>query len=411
MKIGFVGATHLGICYSAAASEKGFDVICYDKNSELVKNLNNSYPPFFEKKLTTILKKKKIKFTTNLNNLKSCEIIFISIDVPTNDKNISNFKIIKKSFLDLKHVLKKNCILVILSQVFPGFTEKIKWKKEQLFYQVETLIFGKGIDRAKNPEQIIVGNSSKIIPKKLEFFYKKFTKNLKVTDLKTAELSKITINLYLISSITFANYISAFCEKFGADFEFIEEILRKDKRIGKYSYIKPGLGILSGNLQRDLNNFSELIKQKKFNSTLADFWIKYSKLRSEWLIEVLKKIFKKYKNDTIGLLGLTYKEDISFLKNSPALKIIKKFNKKKFFYFDENILLKERKKNIENVKTIKKLISKVKILILLTPYKKLASKKYLNLFKKFNGDYLIDPYNLISKEYINKKTKKISIGK
>ena len=102
-------------------------------------------------------------------------------------------------------------------------------EKEYLFYQVETLIFGKAIERAKNPEQIILGYCSKVIPKKLKMFYQKFTKNLQITDLKTAELSKITINLYLISTITFANYMSAFCEKFGTDFEFIENILRKDK--------------------------------------------------------------------------------------------------------------------------------------------------------------------------------------
>jgi len=411
MKIGFVGATHLGICYSAASSEKGFDVICYDRDKTLIKNLNSLNLPFYEKNLKNILRKKKIKFSSNLNSLKNCELVFISIDVPTNDKNLSNFRIINNAFSNIKNILKKNCNVVILSQVYPGFTEKIKWKKKQLFYQVETLIFGKGIERAKNPEQIILGHYSKSIPKKLKFFYQKFTKNLQITDFKTAELSKITINLYLISSITFANYISAFCEKFGADFKFIENILRKDRRIGKYSYIKPGLGILSGNLQRDLNNFSNLVKRKKFNSTLSDFWIRYSKLRSEWVIDNLKKIFSKKKNEPIGLLGLTYKEDISFLKNSPALKIINKFKEKKFYYFDENIKLKDKEYNIENVNNIKSLISKVNILILLTPYKNLYSKKYLNLFKKFHGDYLIDPYNLIKDKYLNKKTIKLSIGK
>jgi UDPglucose 6-dehydrogenase len=385
MKIGFVGATHLGICYSAAISEKGYKVTCYDSDFALIQNLNNLQVPFYEKRLKNILKKKKVEFTSNVNKLNNCELVFISKDVPTNDQNISNFKIINHTFVNIKKKLKKNCIVIFLSQVYPGFTEKIKWKKKQLFYQVETLIFGKAIERAKNPEQIILGYYSKVIPKKLKMFYQKFTKNLQITDLKTAELSKITINLYLISTITFANYMSAFCEKFGTDFEFIENILRKDKRVGKYSYIKPGLGILSGNLQRDLQNFSKLVKRKRFNPTLSDFWINYSKLRSEWVINTLKKIFKKTKINEVGLVGLTYKEDISILKNSPAIKLVKKFNKIFFYYYDEKIKLKDEYNNMQNVKDIKTLISKVKILILLTPYKKFQNKNYLNYFKKFNG--------------------------
>jgi len=77
MKIGFVGATHLGICYFSAASEKGFNVICYDEDKELIRNLNNPKPPFFEKNLTNILKKKTktnlskdLYIFNTLNNLK-----------------------------------------------------------------------------------------------------------------------------------------------------------------------------------------------------------------------------------------------------------------------------------------------------------------------------------------------------
>ena len=58
---------------------------------------------------------------------------------------------------------------------------------------------------------------------------------------------------------------------------------------------------------------------------------------------------------------------------------------------------------MQNAKDIKTLISKVKILILLTPYKKFQNKNYLNNFKKFNGEYLIDPYNLINDKYLKKK--------
>ena len=60
MKIGFVGATHLGICYSAAISEKGFKVTCYDSDFALIQNLNNLQIPFYEKGLKKYFKKRKL---------------------------------------------------------------------------------------------------------------------------------------------------------------------------------------------------------------------------------------------------------------------------------------------------------------------------------------------------------------
>ena len=104
-----------------------------------------------------------------------------------------------------------------MSQAYPGFTETIKWNKDKLFYLVETLIFGKAIKRALKPEQIIIGckikNNKFKKNRYLESYAMKFTKNINYVHYKSAELAKIAINLYLISSITFTNMLSEYCEK------------------------------------------------------------------------------------------------------------------------------------------------------------------------------------------------------
>ena len=50
--------------------------------------------------------------------------------------------------------LNKKAIMVILSQVYPGFTRSINFDHSRLFYQVETLVLGKAVDRALMPERI-----------------------------------------------------------------------------------------------------------------------------------------------------------------------------------------------------------------------------------------------------------------
>ena len=55
----------------------------------------------------------------------------------------------------------------------------------------------------------------------------------------SAEIAKIAINLYLVSSINTTNMLAEYCEKSGASWNEIVPALRKDRRIGEYAYLKP----------------------------------------------------------------------------------------------------------------------------------------------------------------------------
>ena len=88
--------------------------------------------------------------------------------------------------------IKKNKILVLLSQVPPGFTDNIKWNSNKLYYQVETLVFGNAIERALKPERIIIGKNTKQVKinKNLINYYKLFTNKHIIMSYKSAELTK-----------------------------------------------------------------------------------------------------------------------------------------------------------------------------------------------------------------------------
>ena len=87
-KIGFCGATHLGLCYSAAAARRGNVVFCYDFDHNKIKKYKNLEIDIDEPKLTNILieNKKKYIFTCNIADLSKCDFVFFSYDVDTNHK-------------------------------------------------------------------------------------------------------------------------------------------------------------------------------------------------------------------------------------------------------------------------------------------------------------------------------------
>ena len=130
MNIGYIGLSHLGINHVAASAVKGFKVIGYDKDEKIIKDLKQGKINFYEKNLErNLLKNRKIiSFTNKVEDLNKCDLIFFSQDVPTNLAGKSDIKKIKKLIFPVLKKLKKEATLVILSQVPPGFTERINWK-------------------------------------------------------------------------------------------------------------------------------------------------------------------------------------------------------------------------------------------------------------------------------------------
>jgi UDPglucose 6-dehydrogenase len=415
LTIGYVGLSHLGINYAVASAMKGFNVICYDERLDIISSLKKKKIPFYEKDTEINLKKKfkKFKFTNNLDDLFSCDIVFISQDVPTDSKGKSNLSVINKSIKNTIKSIKKNCNLVILCQVPPGFTRSINWYGKKLYYQVETLIFAKALERAFSPERIIVGKANNIVDKKYNYYLKKFKSPILEMNYESAELAKISINIFLISSVTSTNLLSEVSENIGANWYDISNALKLDKRIGKYAYLKPGLGISGGNLERDLETFKNFLK---FNKT----YVNYSKnikqisnYRKDWIYNQFNKLTKGFKNiKKIGILGLAYKEDTNSIKNSPSISFIKKIsinNKFKINVYDPRIKELLKHKNITFLKNVADLMKNCDVLVIATPWKIF---KEINLNKFPNIKAIIDPYNLINfQKNKNKKLRYISMGK
>ena len=406
MKIGFAGMTHLGINTAVATAEKGWNVIGYDKNELLIKNLNHNKIPIKEPDLDYFSSKNsnKLTYTSNLDDLSKCNIIYISNDVPTDDNAKSDLKPIKDLINKIENIINKDTLLIILCQVPPGFCRSIKTIPEnKIFYQVETLIFGKAIDRALNPERFIIGFADKNI--KIPPLYEKLLLSFNCPIIKmsyeSAELTKIAINFYLVSSVTTTNLLAEVSEKIGADWFDIMPALRMDKRIGQYSYITPGLGISGGNLERDLNTILDIGDKTKINCDVINSWKHNSSLRKKWCWNKLKEnVLLNNKNPKIALLGLAYKENTHSIKNSPSLELLEELKDKNVFTHDPVVEAEAVKHGTFCDKT-SKCIENANVLIISTPWPEYKEINPLELKNKMNGNVIIDPFRLLnSKELI-----------
>ena len=416
IKLGFVGLTHLGLNYLAASAQKKFSVTGVDTDSKKVLKLNKNIIEYEEPNLKKVILKnnKNIRFSNDFKNLKKCNLVFISQDVKTSTSGKSDLKnlliLINKT---IKH-LNKNAILVVLSQMKPGFMRSINIDHKKLYHQVETLIFGKAFNRALYPERIIVGCQSKF--NEINPTYLRYLKSFKCPILKmeyeSAEIAKISINLLLASSVTTTNILSELCEKMSADWNDIVPALKLDKRIGKFAYIKPGLGISGGNIERDIVTVKSLLSKKSPPGLLLKNMLENSQYMKSWIGRILTKeiILDKKNKISIGIVGAAYKENTNSIKNSPIINLLNYLKDKKNISIYEPMLnLELKNKNIQQVKDLNKLINKNKILIFMRPW--VNQKEIKNIYKNLNNKLIIDPYRVINfKDQKNRSNKYFTLG-
>ena len=414
MIIGFVGLSHLGLVSLCAATNKGCDVIAYDLHID-AKLINAHSIGINEPGLNSIFKKnkKRIKITKNIQDLSKCDLIYISKDVPTNSNGKSDLKPIKKIVKRLSFLYKKP-ILIILSQVNPGFTRKIKWNKKKLFYQVETLVFGNALKRALKPERIIIGsnNSNEKIDPKLKSFLNKFKCPILNMNYESAELAKISINMFLVSSITTTNLLSELSTRIGAHWTDISKALKLDRRIGRHAYLDPGLGISGGNLERDVNSVIQMNKKMNLDGRMFEYWKKKSEYYKNWPIRKFLELKKKIRINNISILGLTYKPDTDSLKNSPSLEIISKLKREYSLTLYDPVIKSLTSKNYNFSNSIIEAVKDSDLIFIMTPWKQFKILNSKKITKMLSRKIIIDPFDVIVDKLLIKNDKKyFSINK
>ncbi len=332
MSVGFLGLSHLGIVSSVATASKGFEVIAYDADAALVRRLSRGELPIAEPQLPELLAEHRthLRFTSDPAALAACAVIVCSADVPTDEENRSDLSRIHTLIDTAVAHAKDAATLVVLSQVPPGFTRALAdrlngMRPLHVCYQVETLIFGRAVERAMKPERSIVGcrDPQHPLPPAYAALLGAFGCPIFRIRYESAELAKIALNMLLVSSVSTANTLAELCEAIGADWSEIVPALQADRRIGHHAYLKPGLGLSGGNLERDLATVRGLAGVHGTEIGVVDAWLANSRHRRDWALRRLhEQVLSRAADPVIAVWGLAYKPHTHSTKHSPAVALL-----------------------------------------------------------------------------------------
>ncbi len=397
--IGYAGMTHLGLCSGIAAASKGFAVVGYHGDADLIAAIESGELPVVEPELDRMFaaNRERLTFSAEPESLNACDLVYVAVDVPTDDEGKSDLSPIEAMIETVTPHLNDSAILVILCQVPPGFTRGRCLSDARLFYQVETLIFGRAVERATTPERFIIGcaDPGEPLPQSYGAFLEAFGCPLLPMRYESAELAKIAINCFLVASVSTTNTLAGLCERLGADWSEIAPSLRLDARIGPKAYLNPGLGISGGNLERDLATMCRLGEAKGSDTRVIESFRGLSVHAKDWIWRVLEGgVLSEVENPKIAVLGLAYKENTHSTKNSPALLLLDHLKKHDVRVFDP-VVPADAAPKATGAPSALAACEEADVTVIATPWPEFGDLDPKALAATMNGATVIDPHAML----------------
>lgn len=326
--INVIGLGYIGLPTALMMASHGVEVIGTDYNKELVATLNAGHTTFKEDGLDELFQdalKAGIKFTTEYQ---VTDTYIVSVPTPYDkfSKKVDACYVVA-AVKDVLKVAPKGATLVIESTVSPGTIEKnvrpvLEEQKRtdiNLVHAPERIIPGNMVFELLHNNRTI-GADDKAIGEEVAKLYASFCQGeIVVTDIKTAEMTKVVENTFRAVNIAFANELAKICRHDNMDVYEIIKICNMHPRV---NILQPGPGVGGHCISVDpwflVGDYPSLAKvideSMKTNDGMPDF--------------VLNRIYEimKEKNMTditrVGLYGLTYKENVDDMRESPTLQLL-----------------------------------------------------------------------------------------
>ena len=329
--INVIGLGYIGLPTALMLASHGVDVVGTDYNHELVATLNAGKTTFKEEGIDELFVEavnKGIKFTTEYQ---VTDTYIVSVPTPYNkfSKKVDACYVVS-AVKTIMGVCPKGATVVIESTVSPGTIDKYV----RPVIEENGFVIGKDIHLAHAPERIIPGNmvyelihnnrtvgaDDKAIGEKIKAIYASFCKGeIVVTDIRTAEMTKVVENTFRAVNIAFANELAKICRHDNMD---VYEIIRICNMHPRVNILQPGPGVGGHCISVDpwflVGDYPSLAKvideSMKTNDGMPDF--------------VLNRIYEIMKENGItdfnrvGLYGLSYKENVDDPRESPTIQLI-----------------------------------------------------------------------------------------
>lgn len=329
--VNVIGLGYIGLPTALIMASHGVEVVGTDYNKELVDTLNAGKTTFKEEGLDELFEKALvggIKFTTDYQ---TTDTYIVSVPTPYDkfSKKVDACYVVA-AVQQIMKVCTPGAVVVIESTVSPGTIDKYV----RPIVEENGLVLGKDIHLVHAPERIIPGNmlyellhnnrtigaDNKEVGARIKELYAHFCQgDIVVTDIRTAEMTKVVENTFRAVNIAFANELARICRHDNMD---VYEIIRICNMHPRVNILQPGPGVGGHCISVDpwflVGDYPSLAKvideSMRTNDSQPDFVLNriHEIMKENALLDTTK----------VGLYGLTYKENVDDCRESPTLQLL-----------------------------------------------------------------------------------------
>jgi UDPglucose 6-dehydrogenase len=342
MNISVIGLGKLGAVLAAVMADRGHEVVGVDIDAEAVTAINEGRAKVREPGLDEMIAKNagRLSATGDFESaVGRTEITFVVVPTPSGPDATFSLQYVLKAAESIGRALARKAtyhLVVISSTVMPGSTgsevlpllERISGKRcgvdFGLCYNPEFIALGSVIRDMSKPDMILIGESDDRAGKLLEDLYGTVCPNdppVARMNFVNAELTKISVNTFVTTKISYANMLAEICERVpGADAEAVSQAIGLDTRIGR-KYLKGAFGYGGPCFPRDNKAFARFAETHSVDATLAIATDQVNQRQVQRLADRVLSVLKE--GGRVGILGLSYKPDTEVIDESQGLMLAK----------------------------------------------------------------------------------------
>ncbi len=342
MKIGIIGAGHVGLVTGACFASLGNEVVCVDNDLKKINLLKKGKSPIYEPGLTEMIranmKEGRLSFSHQIAAaVRRAEVLFVCVGTPPKPDGEADLTSVESVAHEIAQAMTSYLLVVEKSTVPVETGEWIRRtieenRRRKVEFDVasnpEFLREGSAIQDFMAPDRIILGVESKKAEKILRELYAPLKAPMLVTDLKSSEIIKHASNSFLATKISFINLISRICEAVGADVEKVSEGMGLDRRIGS-GFLKAGIGFGGFCFPKDLQAFIRISERAGVDSGLLRETVQINETQKRFFVEKIAKQIWNLKGKTLAVLGLSFKPDTDDMRFAPSIDILEILLKEK----------------------------------------------------------------------------------
>ena len=353
MKTSVIGLGKLGAPLAAVLASKGHQVVGVDVNPDFVRALAAGRAPVDEPGLQELIGRSGGRLSATLDceaAVLGSDVSFVIVPTPSDSQGGFSNKYVLSALASIGQALRKKRgyhVVNITCTVMPGaMNGEIRQALEAasgrqvgaqgengvgLCYNPEFIALGSVIRDMLRPDMILIGESDARAGQMLEDIYRATCDNnppVRRMNLVNAEITKIAVNTYVTTKISYANMLAEICERLpAADVDVVTDALGMDSRIG-VKYLKGALAYGGPCFPRDNVAFAHLARSLGARADLAEATDRLNRHQTGRLAAAAARLLDG--RSRIGVLGLAYKPGTSVIEESPGVALAARLSEERF---------------------------------------------------------------------------------